>query len=105
MRWIFSNEAQSGPAIPSSVSHQHTKVRTKLELDKEFVIHSLRHTALTRFAASGKFDVFTLMRLAGHATLSTTEKYIHPSTTAADQAMKGYEEVVSLSAHQAENHA
>ncbi len=89
-KWVFPNEAGNGPGITSSLSHQHTKVRTKLNLDKEFVIHSLRHSALTRFAESKKFDVFELMKVAGHATLATTQRYIHPSDEATDDAMTEY---------------
>jgi integrase len=115
VKWIFPNEAETGPRTNTGIGHQHAKVRTKLALNEEtkllssedFVIHSLRHTALTRFAESGEFDVFTLKRIAGHVSLTTTERCIHPSDETSDLAMKGYGArkpvVVSLSAHQAEN--
>ncbi len=101
VKWIFPNEAETGPAINTTLGHQHARVRDRLHLHEEFVLHSLRHTALTRFAASG-MDVFTLKRVAGHASVVTSERYVHPTDEAMDSAFKRFE-VVSLSAHPAEN--
>lgn len=39
-------------------------------------LHSLRHTFLTQLGQN--VDVFTLMRIAGHSSIKTTEKYVHP---------------------------
>jgi integrase len=40
--------------------------------------HDLRHTALTWFADAG-VQVHHLQRIAGHGSLSTTQRYLHPS--------------------------
>lgn len=40
--------------------------------------HDLRHTALTWLADAG-VPVHTLQKIAGHGSLSTTQRYLHPS--------------------------
>jgi integrase len=41
------------------------------------VLHSLRHTMLTRLGESG-VDAFTIMRIAGHSSITVSQRYIHP---------------------------
>lgn len=58
-----------------------------LKLPEDAVIHSSRHTALTNLGLAGA-DVFSLQQAAGHASIQTTRKYVHPipeSTSAAFQ--------------------
>jgi len=38
--------------------------------------HDLRHTALTRLVANGE-DLQTVKKIAGHASLNTTQRYLH----------------------------
>jgi integrase len=40
--------------------------------------HDLRHTALTWFADAG-VPVHHLQRIAGHGSLTTTQRYLHPN--------------------------
>jgi hypothetical protein len=49
------------------------------------VIHSLRHTMLTRLGESG-VDVFTLMKIAGHSSVKVSERYVHPSSESMERA-------------------
>lgn len=44
--------------------------------DREFVIHALRHTALTRLAGAG-FNALQIQAFAGHSQIETTQKYVH----------------------------
>jgi integrase len=44
--------------------------------DREFVIHALRHTALTRLASAG-FNALQIQAFAGHSQIETTQKYVH----------------------------
>jgi len=67
------------PLLPSSLAHLHAKVRRRLRLPAEFVLYSLRHTALTRLGESGA-DAFTIMRIAGHSSVTTSQRYVHPSS-------------------------
>jgi hypothetical protein len=50
--WVFPSETD-GPTLGTSLDHQHSDVRTALKLPEDFVIHSLRHTTLTRLEKRG----------------------------------------------------
>jgi integrase len=56
----------------------HQGIRDKLKLPSDFVIHSFRHTMLTRLGEAG-VDAFTIMKIAGHSSITVSQKYIHPS--------------------------
>jgi len=62
----------------SSLDHQHSSVRAQLKLPDEFVLHSLRHTMLTRLGESGA-DAFKIMKIAGHSSITVSQRYVHPS--------------------------
>jgi integrase len=66
----------------------------------DFVIHSLRHTMLTRLGESG-VDAFTIMRIAGHSSITVSQRYIHPTPEAVERAF----ERLQLSAARPENQA
>jgi integrase len=57
----------------STLQHQHQDLRDKLGLDPEFVLHSLRHTMLTRLGEQGT-DAFTIKRIAGHSSITVSER-------------------------------
>ena len=67
------------PLLPSPLAHMHIRVRGRLKLPAEFVLYSLRHTALTRLGENGA-DAFTIMRIAGHSSVTTSQRYVHPSS-------------------------
>jgi len=48
-------------------------------LPQVFVLYSLRHTALTRLGETGT-DAYTIMRIAGHSSITTSQRYVHPSS-------------------------
>jgi integrase len=50
-----------------------------------FQPYILRHTALTQLANSG-CDVFTLARIAGHSSITITQRYVHPQADAIERA-------------------
>ncbi len=52
---------------------------------KQFEPYCLRHTALTRLAESG-CDAFTLARIAGHSSITITQRYCHPQADAIERA-------------------
>ena len=49
----------------------------------------LRHTAPTRFAESG-CDVFTLARIAGHSSITITQRYVHRQKDAVERAFAAF---------------
>jgi integrase len=83
--WIWSAPTRSGHVESSSLrkQHQHALRTSKV---RPFVLYSLRHSFLTRLAESG-CDVWTLSRIAGHASLTMSQRYIHPSQDAVLDAM------------------
>ena len=54
------------------------------------MLHSLRHTFLTRLGEAG-VDAFTIMRIAGHSTITVSQKYVHPSSEAMERAFERLE--------------
>jgi integrase len=78
------------PARRNGLQHAHEDAREAAGLPSGFVLHSLRHTWCTRLAESG-CDVYTLMRLAGHANLATSQRYIHSAGFSTSAAVQGFE--------------
>ena len=70
----------------SSLDHLHREVRQVLRLPEDFVLHSLRHTFLTRLGLAG-VEAFTIMRLAGHSSVTISQKYVHPTPQSMEDAM------------------
>jgi site-specific recombinase XerD len=61
-------------------------VKSEKEL-KHFQPYVLRYTALTRLAEAG-CDVFTLARIAGHSSITITQRYVHPQADAIERAFQ-----------------
>lgn len=53
----------------------------------EFVLHTLRHTMLTRLGESG-VDAFTIMKIAGHSSIVVSQRYVHPTPEALERAFE-----------------
>jgi hypothetical protein len=64
-------------------------VREHLQLPKDCVIHSLRHTFLTRFGEAGA-DAFTIKKVAGHSSVTISERYIHPTSEGQERAFERF---------------
>jgi integrase len=60
---------------------------TIIEGFSSFQPYCLRHTALTRLAEAG-CDAFTLARIAGHSSITITQRYCHPQAEAVERAFK-----------------
>ncbi len=90
---VYAFPGDSGDAfLVSSLDHQHTEFRRVLGLPAEFVIHSLRHTMLTRLGESGA-DAFTIMRIAGHSSVVVSQRYVHPSPESLETAFERLEKL------------
>ena len=79
--WVFPGDSPEAAILGTSIDHQHDGVRDTLKLSNEFVVHSLRHTMLTRLGEAGA-DAFTIMRIAGHSSITMTMRYVHPQRDA-----------------------
>ena len=60
-----------------------------LQLPNDCVIHSLRHTFLTRFSEAGA-DAFTIKKVAGHSSVTISERYIHPTPEGQERAFERF---------------
>jgi len=52
---------------------------------KPFEPYCLRHTGLTDLAEAG-CDAFTLAKIAGHSSITITQRYCHPQAEAIERA-------------------
>ena len=93
----LSFRGQSGPGSPLRLAVGSLFAATAICL-KNFALHSLRHTMLTRLGESG-VDAFTIMRIAGHSSIVVSQRYIHPTPEAVERAF----ERLQLSGANAEN--
>jgi integrase len=99
--WIWPAATKVGHVDHSTLNKKHAltfrtanaaiKVRNQREhtKDKElipWVLYSFRHTFLTRLGQSG-CDAWTLARIAGHASIAISSRYVHPSQDAVSNAM------------------
>jgi integrase len=75
----------------STLDHQHQKVRTSMGLPEDFVVHSFRHTVLTRLGECGA-DAFTIMRIAGHSSVTVSQRYVHPTPETLERAFDRLDE-------------
>ncbi len=87
--WVFPG-GEGGCFRVTSLGHQHGKVRALLALPRDFVVHSLRHTMLTRLGEAGA-DAFSLMRIAGHSSVTVSQRYVHPSPESLERAFERLE--------------
>jgi integrase len=78
------------PILVTSLDHQHAKVRELLKMPEDFVVHSLRHTMLTRLGLLG-VDAFTIMKIAGHSSITISQRYVHPSPESVERAFEKLE--------------
>ena len=78
------------PLSIHAVEHAWGMVRKKLgmEHEKDFVIHSLRHTCITRLLKK-KIGIEVVQKIAGHKDIRMTQRYNHPTKDDLKDAIKG----------------
>ncbi len=91
-RWVFPGDSLDAPILGTSIDHQHEDVRDTLKVSKEFVVHSLRHTMLTRLGEAGA-DAFTIMKIAGHSSVTVSQRYVHPTPEGMERAFERLQEL------------
>ena len=108
--WVFPSGSRSGHFEQDSAKNQHAaalRLLNKQAKEKNetgiprFEPYCIRHTALTRLAESG-CDAFTLARIAGHSSITITQRYCHPQADAIERAfakLSNGKEVVTEGGH------
>ncbi|HEV2617943.1 MAG TPA: site-specific integrase [Candidatus Acidoferrales bacterium] len=95
--WVFTSAASEAGHLVT-VKDFHARAlkaangeakATSLPALKSFEPYILRHTALTRLGESG-CDAFTLARIAGHSSITITQRYVHPQADAIERAFGNY---------------
>lgn len=99
--WVFPGDCSEAPILGTSIDHQHDKVRDTLKLPKDFVVHSLRHTMLTRLGEDGA-DAFTIMKIAGHSSVTVSQRYVHPTPEGMERAFDRLEKLNAVKYEQAQ---
>jgi integrase len=99
--WVFPGDSPGAPILGTSLDHQHEEVRDDtLKWSKEFVVHSLRHTMLTRLGEAGA-DAFTIMKIAGHSSVTVSQRYVHPTPEGMERAFERLQELNATKFEQA----
>lgn len=92
--WVFPSGSREGHFNKDTAKDQHRKAidaanekakKQGTRQLKPFQPYILRHTALTKLAQAG-CDAFTLARIAGHSSITITQRYIHPQADAIERA-------------------
>jgi integrase len=93
--WVFPADTTSGHIEGGSAKNYHARALDSIRKDAEakqienrlkpFPPYTMRHTALTRLADAG-CDAFTLARIAGHSSITITQRYCHPQADAIERA-------------------
>lgn len=79
--WIFPTTSKCGHFNGNAAKEQHKKALLDSGV-ATFVPYTLRHTALTRLGEAAGGDVFVLARIAGHSSITVTQRYVHPQADA-----------------------
>jgi integrase len=118
--WVFPSTARDGHLEQGTAKTQHSaaiakvnaktiKANAKRQVAGEkflslplttFEPYVMRHTALTRMAPF--CDAFTLARIAGHSSITITQRYCHPQADAVEAAFSKFgnrSEVVTEAGH------
>ncbi len=82
--FVFASESKAGHIGEQNIKRYHAAA---LEASKvaPFVPYCLRHTALTRIAAAAGGDPFSVARIAGHSSITISQKYVHPEAETIEQ--------------------
>jgi integrase len=75
--WVFRSQSKDGHLEVQRAKRQHATALRDSKVPA-FVPYVLRHTALTRLGKAARGDVFALAKIAGHSSITITQKYVHP---------------------------
>jgi integrase len=85
--WLFESPRKKGrPYSQQRAFDWHHEALTASEV-KEFEPYSLRHTALTRIGDKSP-NPYTVAAIAGHTSITTTQRYVHPQKIAIQNAIE-----------------
>jgi integrase len=83
--WIFPSGSKDGHLTVDGLAKAQHKKALQDSGVAPFPPYTLRHTALTRLGEASGGDVFALARIAGHSSISITQRYVHPQAETIDR--------------------
>jgi integrase/recombinase XerD len=89
--YLFNGSRPGRPLSPRAIQHlvQIALVRAGLG-SKDYTVHTIRHSFATHLVDHGT-DLHTVKELLGHATLQTTMRYMHLTTTRRQAVVNPYD--------------
>ncbi|MGA8540618.1 MAG: tyrosine-type recombinase/integrase [Terriglobales bacterium] len=84
--YAFTGKGGHKPMTRHWPSQVFREIRDALSIGPQCVLHSCRHTFLTRLG-NGGCDAFTIQRLAGHSSITISQRYVHPDLAAKQAAI------------------
>jgi integrase len=104
--WTFKSKrtAKCEHFNGDAAKEQHKKALADSGV-KPFVPYTLRHTALTRLGEASGGDVFVLARIAGHSSITITQRYVHPQADAISRVFQASQRAVGTKLGTLKDHA
>lgn len=91
VRELTPFKRRAGRVFPmKSVRTAFNAARSRAGLASVVTFHVLRHTFVTRMAIAGK-PLAVIQRIVGHASVATTERYLHAHAADVRSAMDGFD--------------
>jgi site-specific recombinase XerD len=85
--WLFPSHQPDRPLSIASVDRMCARARVRAGLKRRFNTHALRHTFATELLEAS-VDLFSIQRILGHRSLSTTANYTHVRRSHLQEACK-----------------
>jgi integrase/recombinase XerD len=85
--WLFPSREPDRPLRIASVDRMCARARVRAGLKRRFNTHVLRHTFATELLEAG-VDLFSIQKILGHRSLSTTALYTHVRRSHLQEACK-----------------
>ena len=86
-KWVFCRADGKKPISVFTLEGQYSGSARSGKLDPDFVIHSLRRTMWRRLGEA-RADAFTIMKIAGHNSVTVSQRSVHPSPEAVERAFE-----------------
>jgi integrase len=90
--YIFTAYGGRRPLTRHYATQQFRLLADALRMTPDTVLHSTRHTFCTRLGESGA-DAFTIQKLAGHSSITISQRYVHQGKVIAQNAIGRMEEL------------
>ena len=85
--WLFPSRDPNRPLRIASVDRMCARARVRAGLKRHFNTHALRHTFATELLEAG-VDLFSIQKILGHRSLTTTAHYTHVRRSHLQEACK-----------------